>query len=160
MSIRNQLISIYPGFSEADVAYWCEIIRTHADKKLPKTEKIEDFAELDKKIKDLTALKTELRLEIIKDYENLGSHPFEGINIAQTDNNKFDEKGFFHYMSKRLDPELMEQITKKEIDYNSLYKLEAKGVIELDELPLDLLIENPPGYRVEVAGIRGKKNEN
>lgn len=159
MNLKDKLRLVYPSLADSEIEKWYEVIKTHADIKLPKTEKIEQYAEVDAQIKELTIFKTNLRDEIIKDYNLIGEHPFDGINISTTNNNKFDESGFFDYMAKQLKPELLEQITKKEIDYNNLYKLEAKGMIQLDELPSELLIEKAPGYRVEVAGIRGKKNE-
>lgn len=156
--IKKKLETLYPEASKEEIDKYLELIKFHSNEKLPKTKLIKEYSVIDKQIKELILEKERLRSEILKDFNETNQHGFKGINISSIDNNEFDQSGFYTWLSENLNEDLMNQITKKSVNYGKLYNLEAKGLITLEDLPENLLIEKPATFRVELEGIRGKKN--
>jgi len=127
-----------------------EIVRTHAQEKLPLTKDMKDYLYWDSKEKEAKEAKEFFRNTILKQHSII-DHPFDGIKFSKIKSRPLDDEKTYQWATGFLDGELLEEVTIKTIDYNKFEKLYLKGRIQygLDDLPNDLR-DTREYYRINV----------
>lgn len=101
---------------------------------LPPTETMKKYMELDATYKDLEKQHKALRKEVIEEFSSNPGKVFEGINKSVSQRIDFQHLEFYNWVAETF-PEHLEELKDSRIDYDAFESLEARGVIEYDELP-------------------------
>jgi hypothetical protein len=126
-SLFTYLRDLYPNQSDDMIDYYVSLIENHDEEKLPPTEEMSEYAQLDKQIKKLEDRKEFIRKAILNYRQTLG-HSFQLLNISHVTGKKFNPSKFYDWVKTLVDEKTLEDITIRTIDEKKFIKLEAKGV--------------------------------
>lgn len=145
----DYLKELYPDESAEMLKYYQDLIENYDTQKLPPTEAMREFAKLHGEVKKIEERMNELRSIILQQKERLG-HNFQLLNISHIKGKKFSGSGFYNWVATLVDEKTLEEITVKTIDDKKFIKLEAKGVIQYDDIPKECYTDTEQ-WRISLA---------
>lgn len=102
--------------------------------KQKRTDLMDEYLDIDERIKYLTQRKKEIREQVIKD---LLKSEYEGLVVSKKEVVTWNDDLFYKWVCDKF-PQVVDSVTKRTIDYSLFEKLVMEGKIVYDDIPSEV----------------------
>ena len=107
--------------------------------KSPPTSEMQEYIDIDLRLKELEARKEELRPVVLSQFKDSGEK-FEGISCSERKTYPIDEEKFYNWV-KETWPDKVDKLKKDLIDPAKFERAYALGEIDYEQLPGEIYTE-------------------